>query len=186
VTGVQSPWQVTVADFNLDGIADFAVTDVSLGVVKVFVGQSGGLPEIALILPAGLSLTLTSGDFDNDGRPDLAIPVGTTVDIYLNRTPLFFRRGDYNDDGNRDLADAIQLLTYLYAGGPASPCPDRADVDDSGILDLADAIALLTWLYCPTTCLGELLILAPDCAEDVTDDALSVCIVPPESMCSSP
>ncbi|MGX1886286.1 FG-GAP-like repeat-containing protein [Streptomyces sp. NPDC055287] len=96
---------VTAAgDYNSDGFADLAVgaphedTTAGLGsgensgAVTVLWGGSGGLSggtalEIpALDYPAGFGKVLTGGDFDGDGRHDLA--VGQSQDNYV-----FFYRG---------------------------------------------------------------------------------------------
>jgi ELWxxDGT repeat protein len=58
-----------------------------------------------------------------------------------------FRRGDGNADGKVDIADALVLLSALFSGGPAPPCPDAADADDDGRLAITDAIYELQWLF---------------------------------------
>lgn len=58
-----------------------------------------------------------------------------------------FLRGDVNANGSVNVQDAVLLLNYLFAGGPAFPCLDRADVNDNGAIDLADPIYLLGFLF---------------------------------------
>ncbi|MBN1422546.1 MAG: FG-GAP repeat protein [Planctomycetes bacterium] len=58
-----------------------------------------------------------------------------------------FRRGDVNADGLHDLGDAVFVLNYLFASGPAPGCLKAADVNDDGGLDLADPIYDLTYLF---------------------------------------
>jgi len=59
-----------------------------------------------------------------------------------------FLRGDPNNDGQLDVADAIYLLSYLFAQGPPpEPCLDAGDANDSGEIDVADPIALLSFLF---------------------------------------
>ncbi|MBN1418648.1 MAG: lamin tail domain-containing protein [Planctomycetes bacterium] len=57
-----------------------------------------------------------------------------------------FVRGDANGDALIDLADAISILSILFASQP-SDCEDAADTNDDGRLDLGDAISLLDYLY---------------------------------------
>lgn len=60
-----------------------------------------------------------------------------------------FDRGDCNNDGNFDLADAIQILGYLFPS--AMPvvlaCEDSCDGNDDGSLDVSDTITLLLQLF---------------------------------------
>ncbi len=83
--------------------------------------------------------------------------------------------GDTNGDWERDLSDAVDLLSYLYRGGPAPApvvgglCPVaverglNGDSNADGRIDVSDAIALLGWIFdggpepAPFTCTGEFL-----------------------------
>ncbi|MEE8142583.1 MAG: hypothetical protein V3T77_05745, partial [Planctomycetota bacterium] len=58
-----------------------------------------------------------------------------------------FVRGDINADGGTNIADAIYLLTALFAMGPPPRCSDAADTNDDGIVNIADAIYLLSALF---------------------------------------
>jgi hypothetical protein len=58
-----------------------------------------------------------------------------------------FHRGDVNSDGAGSLADAIELLEYLFRQGPSLRCLESADVDDSGSVNVSDGIHLLQWLF---------------------------------------
>jgi hypothetical protein len=116
---------MAVADLDRDGAAD-VVTEAG----TVFLGDgSGGFPEVPTFpLPSGPS-SFTSGDFDADGAPDLAV-----AHIY-------------------DAAGAVtNLVSVLRAAGPGSFDPAQAltvgrapqeivtaDVDGDGDLDLATA-----------------------------------------------
>jgi hypothetical protein len=58
-----------------------------------------------------------------------------------------FTRGDANDDGGMDIADAVSVLSYLFANGKEPACLDSADTNDSGEIDIADVVALLGNLF---------------------------------------
>jgi len=68
-----------------------------------------------------------------------------------------FRRGDTNADGSVDISDAVFLLVFLFAGGPAPTCLESGDVNDDGAFnegtmtaeppDLSDGIFLLSWSF---------------------------------------
>ena len=83
-----------------------------------------------------------------------------------------FSRGDVNDDGNLNIADAIYLLAFLFAGGPAPVCPDAADANDDDVLNIADAITILSHLFAGA---GPLPPPFPGCGVDPTPSALPEC-----------
>ncbi len=59
-----------------------------------------------------------------------------------------FKRGDVNGSGMLDMADAISILSYLFAHDSLK-CQLAADVNTSGVagIDIADAIYLLAYLF---------------------------------------
>ena len=58
-----------------------------------------------------------------------------------------FRRGDVNADGSLNIADAIFVLSYLFAQGEEPGCLDAADTNDDDSVNIADAIAVLSHLF---------------------------------------
>ncbi|MEM7168427.1 MAG: peroxidase family protein [Planctomycetota bacterium] len=81
-----------------------------------------------------------------------------------------FQRGDCNQDGGFDLADAIRLLSYLFAGtNPLIGCEDACDTNDDGVLDISDVVRAVSYLFA-----GGLPLNAPFnvCGIDPTADAL--------------
>ena len=59
-----------------------------------------------------------------------------------------FRRGDVDQSGIANIADAIQLLSFLFGpGSGVATCADAMDCNDDGSLNLADAISLLDTLF---------------------------------------
>ncbi len=95
--------------------------------------------------------------------------------VSLHNMALFFR-GDANADGNVNIADAVYILSYLFAGAPAPPCPDAADANDDGTLDIADAVAVLNHLFSGS---GELPEPFGTCGGDPTADQLGCTSFPP-------
>ncbi|HIA27890.1 MAG TPA: hypothetical protein EYN79_07200 [Planctomycetes bacterium] len=82
-----------------------------------------------------------------------------------------FIRGECNDDGSVNIADAIQLLAFLFPAGPPSTptCLDACDANDDALLNIADAIALLAALF------GNPAVPLPEpatCGVDPTADTL--------------
>jgi len=88
-----------------------------------------------------------------------------------------FKRGDANADGSINIADAIFILSFLFAGDTQPVCFDAADSNDDGGVDIADAIAVLANLFGGA---GDLPPPYNACGEDPTEDALSECNYPEE------
>jgi FG-GAP-like repeat len=82
------PTSVGVGDFNGDGNLDFAVANASDNTVSVFLGKGDGTftpaskspyTVVACFLCNGVPTSVAVGDFNGDGKPDLAIaniPIG--------------------------------------------------------------------------------------------------------------
>ena len=102
--------------------------------------------------------------------------MGSTVTIEFVQPPFFlqFVRGDVDGSEDHDISDAISLLAYLFSGGPAPSCLDRADSDDSGELDLSDPIYLLNFLFVGGAILPPPF---PNFGLDPTEDELPVCLL---------
>ena len=122
---------VAVADFNGDGKLDVVATSQADGGVSIFLGDgtgnftpvnnpaSGTLPTAGAFLPAFGPGEIVSGDFNNDGRPDVivAIPGSGSIAVLLGKgdgtmkPQLLFATapnvasiavGDFNGDGKLD------------------------------------------------------------------------------------
>ena len=136
-----NPSSIAVADFNGDGVPDLAIVSEEVnGTVTVLLGdRSGsfstapGSPIAAGIMPSSVVV----GDFNSDGKPDLAIATNTNaggiVIVLLgngaggfsaapgspfaaNMSPLVV--GDFNGDGIPDLAGAnYGAATVLLGNG---------------------------------------------------------------------
>ncbi|NCF99452.1 MAG: hypothetical protein GWP39_08085 [Planctomycetia bacterium] len=61
-------------------------------------------------------------------------------------SPENFIRGDANEDLSINLADAVQILQYLF-GGQAISCLESANANSDASLDLSDAVYLLLHLF---------------------------------------
>jgi hypothetical protein len=89
------PRSVAVGDFNGDGKPDLAVANSDfisgIGSISVLLGNGDGTFQAAVNYAAGSRpASVAVGDFNGDGRPDLAVAnLGNNVTILLNTTPGF-------------------------------------------------------------------------------------------------
>lgn len=121
-----NPQAVAVADFNGDGIQDLAVLNGNGNSVSIFTGNGSGTfntPTTSYPVAPGFPDAVVVGDFNNDGKLDLAVLVqhagevsillgngdGTFqshLDFVTGNNPLALAVGDFNGDGILDLATA--------------------------------------------------------------------------------
>lgn len=153
----KGPSAIVTGDFDGDGNQDFAVTNEIDNTVSIFLGngnggfaQAGGSP---VALPAGVTgpTAMTTGDFDSNGRMDLAIAANNNNTsqpgefvVLLNQTngtftpagpavtvgkgPVAMTSADFDSNGSADLAIVNQVdgtVSVLLNAGNAtfSPAP---------------------------------------------------------------
>ena len=137
-----TPNPIVVADVNGDGIPDIAVGDILIigstpGTVSILLGKGDGTFTTAPAVSVGRDPTyMAVGDFNNDGKPDLAVSdqQDGTITILLGNgdgtftaTPALpvglatqaIAVGDFNSDGNADLAviDNANSIAILLGDG---------------------------------------------------------------------
>jgi hypothetical protein len=143
------PTSLVAADFNGDGILDLAVATVEVGdrpgggCIIALLGQvNGGFQQAFDIHVDGRPTSLVAGDFNGDGKLDLAVttvedrPGGGCVvallgqgdgsfqqafDLHVRGRPSALVAGDFNGDGKLDLAFAKnESVTILFGNGDGS------------------------------------------------------------------
>jgi len=130
------PTTVVIADFNSDGKQDLATNDGSDGGIFVLLGNGDGSFQTPSLHSGGAASDtgidfLAVGDWNSDGKPDLAMSVG--IISALNFPDLLVYLG--NGDGTFSEPAEISVGTageYSKATSIAA-----ADLNDDGIPDLA-------------------------------------------------
>jgi hypothetical protein len=119
---------LAVADFNGDGIPDVAASyryNVSI-YVAVFLGQGDGSlgpPAVALASSENGSGHLAAGDFNRDGKYDVAVTANTTVSILLG-----------NGDGTFGDPSSLQLGAYAGSTGIVTGDLNQDNTEDFIVL----------------------------------------------------
>ena len=137
---------IVTADFDRDGNADLAVAheclnsdDCSTGSVSVLLGQGTGFFQPAMTYASGgSSLSLATGDFDGNGKTDLAVvdeqndSAGTVSILFGNGDgtflppatyssegyfPTSIAAGDLTGDGKRSVVTTVQADINFGAAG---------------------------------------------------------------------
>jgi hypothetical protein len=154
------PSGAAVGDFNGDGRLDLAVSSFVAGGVSVLLRQpSGGfaLEGGAAILPGTSMHAVAAGDFNSDGRLDLAATLASGQVVLLLRnpqnagflvgpqfatgpTPVAIAVGDFNGDRLADLAIANRgdgsatILLRVAGGGFSAEAAVPVGADPIGIV----------------------------------------------------
>jgi FG-GAP-like repeat/FG-GAP repeat len=165
-TGGTNPNCIVAADFNGDGIMDLAATNKSNDTVAVLLGKGDGTFQTAVTYSVGngpFPVWLVAADFNNDGKPDLAVAnalvgaSGGTVAILLNHgdgtfgaatqintgiSPTSIAAGDFNHDGNQDVwIGGNQAGAVLLGNGDGTfQVPTLYQSDPNGGTALAVAV----------------------------------------------
>jgi hypothetical protein len=147
-----SPNFVLAADFNGDGNLDLAVASGVDESISILLGNGNGTFQSALIVSPGAGSAsaptpkyLAAGDFNRDGKQDLVLASGQTVEIFLGNGDGTFQAptvlgttqlgpildpwnsitgvavGDFNGDGKLDLAVGLADLPNAFDFHPNFP-----------------------------------------------------------------
>lgn len=122
--------ELTIAHYQANSTAPVGLTTLDFS--EELVPQSPSPPtQIVFSLGSTSAIVMTSG---------ATIEITEVVGVQ-------FTRGDFDASGGVNLGDPINLLEYMFNGGPPPSCEKIADIDDSGSVVLGDPILLLSYLF---------------------------------------
>jgi hypothetical protein len=129
-----NPYSLTVKDFNSDGKPDIAVVSNSAAVVSILLNTTfagASTPSFAAasdFSPVNGSYSVATGDFNGDGKPDLAVsnPIAGTVSVLMNTTVAGAATASFSAQAD-------------FNAGSSPRCVALVDVDLDGKLDIAVA-----------------------------------------------
>ena len=134
----ETAWGLSTADFNKDGLLDFAVSwATSYSTISIFYNDGdGGFTQDDVYTPLYHSISdLNAGDYDNDGDIDLLFTYSET-DIHHVKT-----NGTVNlllNDGSNNFGDCVQITRLLPTEGGElriNPQVSSADFDNDSDID---------------------------------------------------
>lgn len=141
---------VRIADLNGDSHAEVLVSHQGLGVLLFLNSGCGDLFPPQTVATGTQNTCLVTGDFDEDGLPDLAgvcrnygdTPYAT---IRLQYPPPPTLPGDFDGDGHVGLSDLSRLLSSFGLCHGDSMFDAYTDLDNDCCVGLADLSSLLEW-----------------------------------------
>src|SRR5437879_3877578 len=153
-SGAFLPYSVTVGDFNGDGKLDLAVANrcgspCARGIVSVLLGNGDGTFQAAVSYDSGANLPtwVTAGDFNGDGKLDLAVANNCANGNTCPNGVVGILLG--NGDGT------FQAAVPYYSGGNLAYSVTVGDFNGDGKLDLA--VANNCSFQCPNGSVSALL-----------------------------
>jgi Flp pilus assembly secretin CpaC len=140
-----SPSAVVIADFDGDGLLDFAVANQGDNTISVFKGDGQGgftqFPNSPFALPATEKgpIAMTTGFFDSSGKPEIAVLAAATQNIGIFQASLDSTfNGTFTEISGSPVATGVNPVAFAAGDLNADSFADLAIVNQS-----ANAITVL-------------------------------------------
>ncbi len=131
------------ADFNLDGLPDLIIPHEYDVRVALGTGQGQFREDPGKYFMVGWMLTV--GDYNGDGKPDLASTYVNGISVRLNAAISPKEKGDLDSDGKVTVADAILSLKWVVGLGHSLSLEEVAvsDLDGDRAVTVKDTLLIL-------------------------------------------
>ena len=104
-------------------------------------GAVGTVDEVEF-LPASPLLSTDSLE-----RVDITSALTGSFKITAEPIEIPVLHGDADNSGSIDISDAVFLIAYIFAGGPAPLPPGLGDSDCNGSIDISDVVFLIAYIF---------------------------------------
>ncbi|MCC6963521.1 MAG: hypothetical protein IT585_09745 [candidate division Zixibacteria bacterium] len=83
--------------------------------------------------------------------------MATRHGVFCYTDPVHFLCGDADGSGAISISDAVCLINYIFAGGPAPDPLAAGDADSSGTISISDAVYVINYIFAagPVPCEGH-------------------------------
>jgi len=165
--------QTTTVDFELasnrgsiagevtDAVLHVAISGVSINLMQ---GSStisstttnvSGIYNFDDLWPGSYWISASKTEYYGREIWGISVAVRVTSDESFEMTPINVC-GDVDNSGGVDIDDAVYLINYIFAGGPAPDPSWIGDADCSGGIDIDDAVFLIQYIFGggPAPCTG--------------------------------
>ncbi len=153
VTGTGAAIAPSLADFQSDRSVPLQLQEIDWNwfVEAALAKNAGGTRADPVIVRDGnlgrLAVCVQTMLEDNPKGAVAAEMITWLMSKYIPSEGVNVFVGDANNDQGVNIADAVSILSYLFAGGDEPLCAKALDVNDDDGINIADAVAVLSFLF---------------------------------------
>lgn len=91
--------------------------------------------------------TILSGTAVQTAVGNTALPSYTVTQGYWNNVLVPCKAGDADGNGTSSISDAVFLVNYIFASGPAPNRDCAGDADGNGFINISDVVWLVRYIF---------------------------------------